>query len=141
MRRMTESEFYERNQAVMMAKRIYIPHVTKNLTTAFEIYKAVFNEHEHETFIDRMTTRRTPIDGYQRPKCPKCDMWLSLIIITLPKGKANKNGYRTLWQCPVCAYENYSTKTVTDWLRELKPELNTKKERNAYPWGCMKTIE
>lgn len=138
---MTRTEFHERNQALSRAMKIYVPHITRNITEAFELYKAVFNEHEHETFINNMTTRKSPIDGLVRPRCPECDANLMLAIINIPKGRKNRNGYKTLWQCPVCDYEKYSKKTINDWLKELKMEENTRKEQDAYPWGCWKTIQ
>ena len=141
MKRLTEKEFSARAKALARAKKIFTPHVTNNIAIAFSIYLELLAEQEHQLFINRMTTRASRFDGYIRPKCPQCDMDLNLIIINIPKGRQNRYGYKTLWQCPVCDYEEYSTKTVQNWIKELKMEEDTRKECHAYPWGCWKTIQ
>jgi len=141
MKRMSRQEFLERNQAEMRARKIYVPHITKNISISFDIYIRVLAEQEHDRFINNATTRRSPIDGYIRPKCPECDTNFMLRIIAEPKGKNNVHGYKTCWECPICGHEEYSTRTINDWIKELKMEENTRKERDAYPWGCWKTIE
>jgi len=141
MKRMTKQEFHDRHQAIVRAKKIYMPHFTKNLTLAFKMYQKVLAEHDRAIFIDKMSKRRSLVDGYIRPRCPQCDTDLMLFLINISKGRRNRHGYKTVWQCPVCDHEEYSTKTVDDWLQELKMEESTRKENEAYPWGCWKTIQ
>jgi len=141
MKRLTKKEFTSRAMALIRARKIFTPHITNNIAIAFSIYLELLAEQDHQLFINRMTTRKSRVDGYVRPKCPQCDTDLVLYIINIPKGHRNRNGYKTLWQCPVCDHEEYSTKTVDGWIQELKKEEDTRKECRAYPWGCWKTIE
>jgi hypothetical protein len=140
MRRMRQQEFEDRAKALSRAKKIFMPHLTQNVAVAFDMYLKILAEHKHDRFLTNATTRKSKLDGYVRPKCPECDTDLLLYIINTPKGRSNRKGWRTLWQCPVCAYEKYSKKTVDDWIKELKMEENTRKEGEAYPWGCWKTV-
>jgi DNA-binding transcriptional MerR regulator len=43
-------------------------------------------------------------------RCPKCDSPLTLSRVSTPKGKANKEGWRSLWGCTneKCQFEEYS---------------------------------
>jgi len=44
------------------------------------------------------------------PKCPKCGGVLVLSPIRIPKGPANKNGYKSVWTClgESCLFEEFS---------------------------------
>lgn len=46
--------------------------------------------------------------------CPSCRGNLSLQSIRTPAGPANKNGYQSLWYCAYCAWEEYSTLSVSE---------------------------
>ena len=48
-------------------------------------------------------------------KCPKCNSSLLLSRVNAPKGRGNKEGWRSLWSCPneKCLFEEYS-KEFTD---------------------------
>lgn len=48
-------------------------------------------------------------DDVRKLVCPVCNGPLKVISILAPKGKTNKKGYRSLAQCVVCTYEDYST--------------------------------
>ena len=43
-------------------------------------------------------------------KCPKCGETLDLVPIKTPKGKRNREGYKSLWSCSRedCLFEEYS---------------------------------
>lgn len=140
MKRMEKQEFIDRHLAVARAKRMYWPHLTNNITLAFNIYQTILAEQERDLFITNSTRRQTLIDGYVRPKCPECDFNLGLEIINTPKGRANRYGWKTVWRCPVCLNEQFSKKTVQDWMKELKKETDVKRREGAWPWGCMRTI-
>jgi len=43
--------------------------------------------------------------------CPECNNRLSLRPVRRPTGKQNRHGYRSCWECPVCAWEEYSKRT------------------------------
>ena len=108
----------------MAARRIFIPHITKNISIAFGLYQEVLAEQERDIFLSAMSNGdklRTKLDDFVRPTCPDCGNDLYLRIINTPKGKANIHGYRTQWMCiqDDCIYEKYSEKTLSEWMREL----------------------
>ena len=65
----------------------------------------------------------------KRPDCPKCGNKLSMRAINLPKGPANRKGWKSLWYCPAgeCVYEMYSRLTLADEIKRVKSD--TKKCR------------
>lgn len=146
MKRLTRQEFIERSMAITRAKKIFMPDITKNLTTAFEIYQDLLAEQDRKIFLSSRTGY--PYAGrlsmFALPRCPDCDDTLFLRPVTTPKGKANRHGYRSCWECRFCGYEDYSTKEIGEWLSELKLEPQFLKEKKcrkaAYPFGCMRQV-
>lgn len=128
MKKLTQEEFQERTQVVARARKIFIESgLTKNITDAFILYQEVLAEREREIFIKSTTGGRLPaaLDAYERPKCPECGADMGLRIIKQPQGRENVKGYKTCWECFKCGHEDYSHKTVEDWMKELKrkPEV------------------
>lgn len=122
MKELVEQEFYDRIQAVTHAQKIFIESgLTKNITEAFRLYQEVLAETKREIFITSSIGGRLPaeLDKYVRPKCSQCGSDMGLRIIKEPKGYKNINGYKTCWECFDCAHEEYSYKTVEDWIKEL----------------------
>lgn len=135
MKILSPNEFKRRALAVSHARKIFIPHVTKNITIAFEMYLQVMYD-MIEPMRLRLTSRdggRPPtlLDTYVRPKCPKCgwDLFLRLISSggkcpqtgkVIPEN-ANRFGWRSCWECVKgdCVYEEYSKKELKDWLMTL----------------------
>lgn len=76
MKELTEEEFIDRASALLRARKIFIDSgVTKNISLAFELYQAVCAERERAIFISSQVQGnrpRTPMDKYNRPKCPDC---------------------------------------------------------------------
>ncbi len=131
MNKLTKSEFDDRMQAVARARKIFIPHITKNISIAFALYQEVLAEHKRDVFLSTMTSgdkMRTVMDSFVRPNCPDCGKVLYLRLINTPKGKANIHGYKSQWMCiqDDCSYEVYSQKTLNEWMKELdkKEECN-----------------
>ena len=125
MKRISFEEFRDRVGAVTRARRIFIPYLTKNITIAFELYQEVLAEQERDRFLTTITGGRTPmtwLDQYKRPKCPECQEPLYLRVITVVKGLGNQEGWKTCWECigPSCIYEEYSKKSIGEWMKELK---------------------
>lgn len=125
MKRLTEREFQDRVQAVAKAGKIFIPHLTKNISVAFELYQEVLAEQERVRFLTTISggkIQRTWLDQYERPACPQCKEPLYLRIIREPMGPGNQKGWKTCWEClgPNCFYEEYSKKGVSKWVTELK---------------------
>ena len=119
-------EFQKRLKELVKARKIFIPHLTKSINIAFEIYQELLAEQELEQFMGNMNTHvGIPLKFYQKyivPNCPECESRLHLRAIRCKPGAANKNGWKTAWYCDHgdCIYEQYSKKTPTEWMEELK---------------------
>ena len=125
MKKLSEEEFSDRAKIVARARKIFLPHLTKNISIAFELYQEVLAEQERIRFLTTVNGGRislTWLDQYERLVCPLCDEPLYLRIIREPKGVSNQKGWKTCWEClgPTCAYEEYSEKSVEDWIKQLK---------------------
>lgn len=124
MKRLNFEEFKDRTGAVMRAQRIFTPHFTKNITTAFKIYQEVLADRDREIFINRMRDFElpSPLDEYERPKCPECGGNLFLRLIGVPKGSRNRKGWKSCWECinGECVYEAYSKKDLFQWMKRLR---------------------
>lgn len=119
MKKLSKEEFEDRTQAVLRAQEIFMPHITNNISIAFEIYQKVLAEEERKLSLSKERKKHYNImSHYKRPDCPKCGKELGLRIINIPQGKKNVHGYNTAWECE-CSYEEYSTNTLDDWLKVL----------------------
>ena len=122
MRKLTLREFHDRTQAIARARRIFIPHFTKSITLAFEIYQEMLAETERKLRLDEERAQDYGLlSEKQRPLCPECGSELFLRLIGVPQGPGNINGYRSAWVCSEgdCTYEEFSMNTLTDWLEQL----------------------
>lgn len=124
MKKLNEEEFYDRLAALAKAKKIFMPHLTTNVTIAFEMYQELLAEGERAILLGHGDKTKKILDFYERPKCPDCGENLFLRLIYIPKGKSNRQGYKTCWECVEgpedCVYEEYSGKTLNQWMRELE---------------------
>ena len=125
MRRISFEEFRDRTEALLKARKIFMPHFTKNITIAFELYQEILAGQERKRFLTTVTGGRvsmTWLDQYERPKCPECQEPLYLKIIAVATGPGNLKGWKTCWECigPSCIYEEYSKKSVEEWMKKLK---------------------
>lgn len=111
--------------AIARARKIFIPHVTKNITIAFELYQEVLAEQDRKRLLNYEKNKDYGIFAkLKRPRCPDCDLDMGLRLIDTPKGKANKNGWKSCWICEKCLYEEYSYNTLQEWLEILPPKEN-----------------
>jgi len=127
MKKLTTGEFHDRAQAIIRARRIFIPHLTKNISIAFEIYQEMLAETERKLRLDEERAKDYGIlSEKQRPICPKCGKELFLRLIGTPQGAGNIHGYRSAWVCSEgdCIYEDFSKNTLQDWLEQL-PQKET----------------
>lgn len=125
MKRISFDEFKDRTEAIAKARKIFTPHFTKNITIAFELYQEVLAEQERKRFLTTVTGGKAPmtwLDQYERPRCPSCGEELYLRIIGESKGTTNQRGWKTCWEClgPNCTHEEYSKKSVNEWVKRLK---------------------
>jgi hypothetical protein len=116
---MDYKEFSNRLKEVAKARKIFIPHITNNISVAFELYQEVLADEKREVFISTAiggNEPKTPMHDYERPRCPEDDKALYLKIMV-----PDKNGkiWNTAWYCKVCGSEFYSDKEAEDWIREL----------------------
>jgi len=130
MKKLTSEEFRDRVGAVARTQKIFTPHLTNNISIAFEIYQEVLAEQERQLVISKERERDYGLlANIQRPICPDCSKELGLRLINIPQGKGNLYGYNSSWICedPECSYEEFSIKTLNDWLDTL-PQKEKKEE-------------
>jgi len=116
MKALSIQTFNDRVQAEARARQIFIPHITTNITVAFELYQEILAEHKRQL---RLNTRS---DGHQAPSildqlgrlnCFKCETPMALRILS--NGK-----FRTQWECPRCGNKRRSKKTLNQWIDYLR---------------------
>jgi hypothetical protein len=118
MKKLTREEFDDRMEAIQRARSIFIASgLTKNISTAFELYQEVFATRERQLTIDSNSNyeSRTFMDDYERIKCPDCKEDMRFRI--LPQ---NDEGVNTQLVCSKCDLVLDSEKTLQDWMNTLK---------------------
>ena len=87
---MTEEQ--KRNNIIARARSLYIPETTTSISIALELFlkNDATDDEKIPLVISRKNKPANWVDEMGRPKCPKCNMGLTLNI--------NKN----LWQCDLC---------------------------------------
>ena len=110
------NEFQERIEITAKARKIFIPHITKNITVAFDLYQEVLAKEQMAVTISKINT---PFGNIERPLCDVCDSEMQ--INTRPQTVGDKI-YPTSWICPKCKIQEYSEKTPQEWIEELKIE-------------------
>jgi len=113
------AEFNKRIQEVAKARKIFIPHITKNITIAFTLYQEVLADDKIEVMIKKSDT---PFGNITRPVCDECGKPLGLKIKALDQ---NGKTWPTAWVCE-CGLEYYSEKSAQDWYEELHVSEKTK---------------
>ena len=118
MKKLTHTEFQHRVNEVNKAYRIFSP-LTNNMTEAFRLYQEVLAEERMEVFVSTAAGNRplTPLDDFERPKCPECNLDLRLKVGAKDQ---NEKEWSTAWLCEKCLVEFYSDKTVQEWMNELR---------------------
>jgi len=119
MKKLTYEEFSRRINEVNKAYRIFKP-LTNNMTEAFRLYQEVLAEEKMQVFVSSATGGNrpvTPMDDFERPKCPECQIDLRLRVGAKDE---NEKEWNTAWFCEQCKAEFYSDKTVQEWMNELQ---------------------
>jgi hypothetical protein len=119
MKKLNYAEFQKRVNEVNKASRIFDP-LTNNISEAFRLYQEVLAEEEMEVFVSTSLAGNrvmTPMDDFERPKCPECDIDLRLKIFPVD---VDGKQWNTAWVCIQCQAEFYSEKTVPEWMNELR---------------------
>lgn len=119
MKKLSYAEFTNRINEVNKAARIFAP-LTNNISEAFAIYQEVLAEEQMEVFVSTAIAGNkpmTPMDDFERPKCPECQNELKLKL-----GAKDSEGkvWNSSWVCTQCHAEFYSDKTTEDWMNELR---------------------
>ena len=123
MKEMSKSEFVDRASSILRARKIFVPHITKNISIAFEIYQELLAENKRQLELQATRSRDFgPLMGLIRPSCPDCGAELGLRLIGCPKGRKNMHGWRSSWVCPndECCYEEFSKKDLQGWVDTLE---------------------
>lgn len=115
-------ELQIRNTIIAKARKKYIPSQTMNISKALELYlKNDAKENEQIPLtITKKTRPKTIANLIGRPTCPECGEKKMLRIIKTPQGKQNLKGWKTCWECLKCGHEEYSIKTIQEWLEEIR---------------------
>jgi len=119
MKKLNFDEFQKRINEVNKACRIFQP-LTNNMTEAFRLYQEVLAEEKMEVFISTAVGGNkpsSPLDDFERPKCPDCQIDLRLRVGAKDEGGKEWN---TSWVCENCKAEFYSDKTVQEWMNGLQ---------------------
>lgn len=120
MKNITAKKFYDRTQAVARARKIFIDSgLTKNITTAFVLYQEILAEQDMPIFLSAPVYgagSRSALNIPGRPKCPQCGLGMGLRPVNIPQGPKNAHGWRSCWECTKCGYEEYSQKSIDEWL-------------------------
>ena len=115
MKTLNKEEFSDRMQAVIRARKIFIPHITKSINVAFDIYQQVLADRERKLTLAQerkeeynLTNRINPVT------CPNCKTPMRLRAV------AKHETFKSCWYCITnCNYEQYSPKTLADWVNEM----------------------
>lgn len=95
----------ERQTIIAKARSFYIPKVTNNISVALEMFLKN-NATENEKIPLTISRKNKPgnwVDDMGRPKCPKCNIGLTL------------NTFGGLWQCDLCGLKiDIKTKNCPD---------------------------
>jgi len=116
MKNLNFNEFQKRIGTVAKARKIFIPHITKNITIAFQLYQDILAKEQMAVMISKINT---PFGNIERPRCDECDT--EMMLNPAPKKIGDKT-YPTTWICPKCKIEEYTEKTAEQWYEELKIE-------------------
>jgi hypothetical protein len=119
MKKLTYREFEFRVSEIAKARKIFIPHFTTSITTAFELYQEVLASERLPLFISTMQANKTlsPLDDYIRPLCPECGRGLMLKVNAIDQ---NDKIWPSAWGCPSCLLDYYTEKTAAQWMKELE---------------------
>jgi hypothetical protein len=120
MKKLSYEDFQHRINEVNKAARIFAP-LTNNVSEAFKLYQEVLAEEKMEVFVTTATHGNrplTPLDDYERPKCPECEDKPDLRLRINARDIDGKI-WPTSWICVKCNAEFYSEKTAKEWMEEL----------------------
>ena len=116
MKALTIQAFNDRLEAVARARQIFIPHITTNISIAFELYQEILAEHQRQARINTQSAgHQAPsiLDQLGRLNCLKCETPMALRILS--NGK-----FKTQWECPRCGNKRRSKKTLNEWIDYLR---------------------
>jgi uncharacterized protein with PIN domain len=119
MKKLNYVEFQKRINEVNKAARIFAP-LTNNISEAFKLYQEVLAEEQMEVFVSTAMMGNkpmTPMDDFERPKCPECGEELRL---KLGAKDQDDKVWNSSWVCTQCLAEFYSEKTAQEWMNELR---------------------
>lgn len=53
-------------------------------------------------------------------KCPECNTTMNLYPVNTHTGDQTGDGSKSMWQCPKCWYDEYSTKSIREQFEEIR---------------------
>jgi hypothetical protein len=129
MNKLSKGEFQDRIEAVSRARNIFINLTEGNITSAFILYQSILAETERTEALSTLNSGNripSPLDKYERPKCPECGGPLMFRIL-----QENPAGINTQLVCehPMCDTVLNSDKDIIWWEEELRKEQNDRREQ------------
>jgi len=86
----------------------YISELTQNNLTVSDVRKYIIEKQKQFEELEEAAKERARIF----PICPECgEARLVLRPVTTKQGPANVHGWKSCFECPVCAYEKYMQQT------------------------------
>lgn len=85
----------KRYNIIEKARALYIPKVTNNISVALELFlkNDATKDEEIPLSITRKSKPKNWVDNVGRPKCPECNIGLTLNVTS------------GLWQCDLCEFK------------------------------------
>ncbi|MFH1638328.1 MAG: hypothetical protein ABIB71_07930, partial [Candidatus Woesearchaeota archaeon] len=53
-------------------------------------------------------------------KCPACATPMNVSPVNTSPGDQTEDDSKSVWMCPKCWHEEYSTKSIKEWLEEIR---------------------
>lgn len=118
---MSYEQFQDRVNAVSRARAIFNNLTDSNISKSFEAYQQILADQDRESIVLSLSTNRplTPLDRYDRPKCPDCNS--DLMFQPLNK---NPEGYKTMFKCtnPNCKTVLYSEESIAEIAEQMRKD-------------------
>jgi len=118
-------------------------------TEDFEKNMAVFNFAQHQDFLtyfnllQKFNWTFNDVKKYIQTKnknskrqvknilsCPNCQTPMILYPVNTTPATQTGDNSKSVWTCPKCNEDRYSTKSIQDWVKELKVSNRPFNERN-----------
>lgn len=121
--KLSREEFEKRVTDIANARKIFTPHITNNISIAFEMYQQLLEEADRKDVHlstgnggRNISEQQGPLLG---PKCPECNTQMGLV----QKVKdIDKKEWPSAWRCTSCGAMFYNEEDVNQIYDQLVRE-------------------